>query len=94
MKNTSTTMTTGTNATYWRWKSASPAKTLAGITVAAVLAVSACADMAPSQRGAATGAAVGSGIALVSGGGAAAVIGGGLIGGGLGYAGGWAAGGR
>ncbi len=94
MKITSTTTAMGTKTTRVLWKGASPAKTVPALAVAAVLAVSACADMAPSQRGAATGAAVGSGIALVSGGGAAAVIGGGLIGGGLGYAGGWAAGGR
>lgn len=77
----------------WRMGTSSTVA-ISGIAVAAVLAMSACADMDPSARGAATGAAVGSGIALVAGGSAGAVIGGGLIGGGLGYAGGWAAGGR
>jgi hypothetical protein len=65
-----------------------------GFAVAAVLTVSACADMDPSMRGAGTGAAIGSGIALVTGASAGAVIGAGLIGGGVGYAGGTLAGGR
>jgi hypothetical protein len=72
----------------------SPAGAVASLVVAAVLAVSACADMDPSTRGAGVGAAVGSGIALATGASAGAVIGAGLIGGGVGYAGGWAAGGR
>ena len=65
-----------------------------GLVVAAMLTVSACAEMDPSQRGAATGAAIGSGIALVTGASAGAVVGAGLIGGGVGYVGGLAAGGR
>ena len=68
--------------------------TISGLTVAAMLALTACADMDPSMRGAGTGAAIGSGIALVSGASAGAVIGAGLIGGGVGYVGGLAAGGR
>ena len=67
---------------------------VSGLAVAAVLTVSACADMDPSMRGAGTGAAIGSGIALVTGASAGAVIGAGLIGGGVGYVGGMAAGGR
>ena len=76
----------------------SPAFTASGmistLTVAAMLALTACADMDPSMRGAGTGAAIGSGIALVSGASAGAVIGAGLFGGGVGYVGGLAAGGR
>jgi hypothetical protein len=71
-----------------------PTMAALGFAVAAVLAVSACADMDPSMRGAGTGAAIGSGIALVTGASAGAVIGAGLIGGGVGYAGGTLAGGR
>ena len=77
----------------WR-RRAWPAMTASGLAVAAVLTVSACADMDPSMRGAGTGAAIGSGIALVTGASAGAVIGAGLIGGGVGYVGGMAAGGR
>ncbi len=94
MKNTAATSTTKTKILRAPWMSASPAMRVSGLAVAAVLAISACAEMEPGQRGAATGAAIGSGIALVSGGGAAAVIGGGLIGGGVGYVGGSAAGRR
>lgn len=67
---------------------------LAAVLLTATLLTGACADAPPSQRGAGVGAALGSGIALATGAGAAGVIGGGLIGGAVGYAGGWAAGGR
>jgi hypothetical protein len=71
-----------------------PTMAALGFAAAAMLTVSACAEMDPGQRGAVTGAAVGSGIALVTGASAGAVIGAGLIGGGVGYVGGTAAGGR
>jgi hypothetical protein len=67
---------------------------LGALLLTATLLTGACADAPPSQRGAGVGAALGSGIALATGAGAAGVIGGGLIGGAVGYAGGWAAGGR
>lgn len=98
MNITSAPMITGRETTNVRRRRAWPAMTISravsALTVAAVLAVSACADMDPSTRGAGTGAAIGSGIALVTGASAGAVIGAGLIGGGVGYVGGMAAGGR
>ena len=65
-----------------------------GVAAAALLALTGCEGASPGQRGAGTGAALGSGIALVTGAGAAGVIGAGLIGGAVGYAGGSIAGGR
>lgn len=66
---------------------------VAAALLGATLLVSACADAPASTRGGGVGAALGSGIALATGAGAAGVIGGALIGGAVGYAGGWAAGG-
>jgi hypothetical protein len=63
---------------------------LVSIVAAIALAgsVSACEGMTTGQKGAATGAALGSGIAMVAGGGVAATVGAGLIGGAAGYLGG------
>lgn len=58
-------------------------KTLTLLAVAIVLA--GCDGMSRSQKGAVTGAALGSGIGLVAGGSAGQVIGAGLIGGAAGY---------
>ncbi len=49
-----------------------------------------CQNMSPGQQGAVTGAALGSGIGLVSGGSFGTVVGAGLIGGAVGYLGGTA----
>lgn len=58
-------------------------KTLTLLAVAIVL--TGCDGMSRSQKGAVTGAALGSGIGLVAGGSAGQVIGAGLIGGAAGY---------
>lgn len=47
-----------------------------------------CEGMTTGQKGAATGAALGSGISMVAGGGVATTVGAGLIGGAAGYLGG------
>jgi hypothetical protein len=63
-----------------------------GAVLAAVLAVAlvaaGCEGMTTSQKGATAGAALGSGIALVTGAGVATTVGAGLIGGAAGYLGG------
>ena len=63
-------------------------------TVAAMLAATTmlggCENMSPGQKGAVTGAALGSGIGMVAGGSFGQVVGAGLIGGSLGYLGGTA----
>ena len=51
-----------------------------------------CENMSPGQKGAVTGAALGSGIGMVSGGSFGTVVGAGLIGGAVGYLGGTAIG--
>jgi len=51
-----------------------------------------CENMSPGQKGAVTGAALGSGIGLVAGGSFGTVVGAGLIGGAVGYLGGTAIG--
>lgn len=58
------------------------------VTIAAVVSVAACAGQTTGQKGATAGAALGSGIAIVSGAGLATTIGAGLIGGAAGYLGG------
>jgi hypothetical protein len=59
-------------------------KAIVGIFAAAML-VAGCDQMSPGQKGAVTGAALGTGVGLVAGGSFGAVVGAGLIGGGLGY---------
>ena len=59
-----------------------------GGAVAAALSVAACAGQTTSQKGATAGAALGTGIAIVSGAGLATTIGAGLIGGAAGFLGG------
>ena len=49
------------------------------------LALGGCENMTPGQKGAVTGAALGSGIGMVAGGSFGQVVGAGLIGGSLGY---------
>lgn len=60
------------------------------VAVALLLAGSliACEGMTTGQKGAATGAALGTGIAMVAGGGLVTTVGAGLIGGAAGYLGG------
>ena len=53
-----------------------------------------CENMSPGQKGALTGAALGSGIGMVAGGSFGQVVGAGLIGGAVGYVGGSAVGNR
>jgi hypothetical protein len=60
--------------------------------LAGVLLVGGCSNMSAGGKGATAGAAVGTGIGLVTGGGFASTIGGGLIGAGVGYVGGEALG--
>ena len=62
------------------------------ILVLAVGLVGGCENMSPGQKGAVTGAALGSGIGMVSGGSFGTVVGAGLIGGAVGYLGGTAIG--
>jgi hypothetical protein len=54
--------------------------------------VGGCENLSPGQKGAVTGAALGSGIGLVAGGSFGTVVGAGLIGGAVGYLGGTAIG--
>jgi hypothetical protein len=64
-------------------------------TVGAILVLGGCSsteNWSSGQKGAAAGAAVGTGIGLATGGGLMRTIGGGLIGGGVGYLGGEALG--
>ena len=65
-------------------------KILAMLIVAGVLG--GCENMTPGQKGAVTGAALGTGIGMVAGGSFGAVVGAGLIGGAVGYLGGTAIG--
>jgi hypothetical protein len=62
------------------------------IVVLAVGLVGGCENMSPGQKGAVTGAALGSGIGMVTGGSFGTVVGAGLIGGAVGYLGGTAIG--
>lgn len=68
-------------------------KTLALVLVAASL-LGGCENMSPGQKGAVTGAALGTGIGMVTGGSFGTVVGAGLIGGAVGYLGGSAIGNR
>jgi hypothetical protein len=65
-------------------------KILALLIVAGVLG--GCENMTPGQKGAVTGAALGTGIGMVAGGSFGTVVGAGLIGGAVGYLGGTAIG--
>ena len=67
-------------------------KMLLLLAVAGILA--GCENMSPGQKGAATGAALGTGIGMVAGGSFGQVVGAGLIGGAVGYVGGSAIGNR
>ena len=67
-------------------------KMLLLLAVAGILA--GCESMSPGQKGAATGAALGTGIGMVAGGSFGQVVGAGLIGGAVGYVGGSAIGNR
>ena len=60
-------------------------RALALLTLLAAVTAAGCENMSSGQKGAVTGAAVGSGIGLVAGGSFGQVVGAGLIGGGLGY---------
>jgi len=62
------------------------------LAVAGILA--GCENMSPGQKGATTGAALGTGIGMVAGGSFGQVVGAGLIGGAVGYVGGSAIGNR
>ena len=62
------------------------------LAVAGILA--GCENMSPGQKGATTGAALGTGIGMVAGGSFGQVVGAGLIGGAAGYVGGSAIGNR
>ena len=64
------------------------------LIVAAASMLVGCENMTPGQKGAATGAALGSGIGMVAGGSFGQVVGAGLIGGAVGYLGGSAVGNR
>ena len=64
------------------------------LIVAAASILVGCENMTPGQKGAATGAALGSGIGMVAGGSFGQVVGAGLIGGAVGYLGGSAVGHR
>ena len=66
--------------------------TTALILVAAMAAVAGCQNMTPGEKGAVTGAALGTGIGMVAGGSFPVVVGAGLIGGAVGYLGGTAIG--
>ena len=69
-----------------------PWKMLAVLAAAALIV--GCENMTPGQKGAATGAALGSGIGMVAGGSFGQVVGAGLIGGAAGYVTGSAIGNR
>ena len=60
-------------------------KTMALLMVLAAGLLGGCENMSPGQKGAVTGAALGTGIGLVSGGSFGTVVGAGLIGGAAGY---------
>jgi hypothetical protein len=60
-------------------------KTMALVLVLAAGLLGGCENMSPGQKGAVTGAALGSGIGLVAGGSFGTVVGAGLIGGAAGY---------
>jgi hypothetical protein len=62
------------------------------LIVMLVALLAGCEGMTTGQKGAATGAALGTGIAMVAGGGLATTVGAGLIGGAAGYLGGSAIG--
>jgi hypothetical protein len=64
------------------------------VVITAVGLVGGCEDMSPGQRGAVTGAALGTGIGMVAGGNFGQVVGAGLIGGAAGSIVGSAAGNR
>ena len=64
------------------------------VMLVAVGALGGCENMTPGQKGAVTGAALGTGIGMVAGGSFGAVVGAGLIGGAVGYLGGSAIGDR
>ena len=64
------------------------------VLIAAAVFLGGCENMSPGQKGAATGAALGSGIGMVAGGSFGQVVGAGLIGGAVGYLGGSAVGDR
>jgi hypothetical protein len=55
------------------------------LLILTVLPLAACENMSPGQKGAVTGAALGSGIGMVAGGSFGQVVGAGLIGGAAGY---------
>jgi hypothetical protein len=60
----------------------------AALLLAGGIALAGCQNMSTSEKGAAGGAALGSGIAMVAGGGLVSTVGAGLIGGAAGYLGG------
>lgn len=60
-------------------------KTMALVVVLAAGLLGGCQNMSPGEKGAVTGAALGTGIGLVSGGSFGTVVGAGLIGGAAGY---------
>lgn len=64
------------------------------LLVVAATMVGGCENLSPGQKGAVTGAALGSGIGMVAGGSFGTVVGAGLIGGAVGYLGGTAIGDR
>lgn len=64
------------------------------MAVVAATTLASCENMSSGQRGAVTGAALGSGIGMVAGGSFGQVVGAGLIGGAVGYVGGSAVGNR
>lgn len=67
-------------------------KTMALVMVLAAGLLGGCENMTPGQKGAVTGAALGTGIGMVAGGSFGTVVGAGLIGGAVGYLGGTAIG--
>lgn len=60
-------------------------KTMTLVVMLAAVLLGGCENMTPGQKGAVTGAALGSGIGLVAGGSFGTVVGAGLIGGAAGY---------
>ncbi len=60
-------------------------KTMALVVLLAAGLLGGCQNMSPGEKGAVTGAALGSGIGLVAGGSFGTVVGAGLIGGAAGY---------
>lgn len=69
-------------------------KTMALVMVLAAGLLGGCQNMSPGEKGAVTGAALGTGIGLVAGGSFGTVVGAGLIGGAAGYITGTAIGNR